>query len=348
MTVWKRGKVWYLDFRLDGKRYVKRVGPSREAAQEAERVARAEALAGRYEREWGLRSKPKPLSVTRFLTDHYLPTVQPTLAPATFVTVRDSLRRFMTVCGDTLLPQLGRTQLEQYVATRSQRLRATTLHTELGWIRRALETAKRQGYCHHNPAAGLRLPRVRPRDYRLLSREDERRLFRAIRRPVIQAMVRLLLLTGLRRGEVCALRWAHVDLPGARLTFVQPKTGRVKRLPLVPEAVTLLKGLRPGPATDADRPVFLNQWDRPFHGNTLWLAFAAARQRAQLSGLRLHDLRHTVAMRLIHQRVDLATVGEILGHSPPYRETLRYAAHTSEDRLRSALAGLQTSHQRKK
>lgn len=72
------------------------------------------------------------------------------------------------------------------------------------------------------------------------------------------------------------------------------------------------------------------------------------RRRAHLPGLRLHDLRHTVATRLAHQRVDLATVGEILGHTPPYRETLRYYAHTSEDRLRTALAGLQTSQRRKK
>lgn len=347
MTVWKRGAVYYFDFRVDRKRYVKRVGPSKAAAHEAERVARQAAIEGRYEREWGIRPTPKPLTVSRFLIDHYLPTAKARLAPATFVAVRDSLRRFIAGCGDTPLPQLARGQLEQYVATRSQTLRATTLHTEIGWIRRALEAAKRQGYCRANPAAGLTLPRIRPRDYRLLTPADERRLFRAIQRPVILAMLRLLLLTGLRRGEVCALRWQHVDLAGARLSFVQPKTGRVTRLPLVPEAVALLTGLHPSPAPEASHPVFLNQWGRPFHGSTLWLAFATARQRAQLPGLRLHDLRHTVAMRLIHQGVDLATVGEILGHSPPYRETLRYAAHTSEDRLRSALAGLQTSHQRK-
>lgn len=58
-------------------------------------------------------------------------------------------------------------------------------------------------------------------------------------------------------------------------------------------------------------------------------SFRQAVRDARLSPIRFQDLWHTFATRLARRGHDLATVGEALGHRPPYRETLRYFAHTS-------------------
>ena len=55
------------------------------------------------------------------------------------------------------------------------------------------------------------------------------------------------------------------------------------------------------------------------------------------------ERKGTVATRLLRRGVDLATVGDILGHKPPYRTTLRYTAHTTEDRKREALGKLRSN-----
>ena len=57
--------------------------------------------------------------------------------------------------------------------------------------------------------------------------------------------------------------------------------------------------------------------------------------------IRFHDLRHTLAVRLLQKGWDIPTVGALLGHRPPYRATARYVAHTSSARMRDAMESLQ-------
>jgi integrase len=125
--------------------------------------------------------------------------------------------------------------------------------------------------------------------------------------------------------------------------MVQGKTERPKVIPLLPAAVAILKRQPPfGP----DDPVFRGAFKgKALKANVYWRAFNRAVEKARIPPIRPNDLRHTVAVRLIRAGADLATVGDILGHKPPYTTTARYLAHTNEDRKREVLSRLPTPPQ---
>jgi integrase len=92
--------------------------------------------------------------------------------------------------------------------------------------------------------------------------------------------------------------------------------------------------------THPDGAIFRNGRGHCVNPQSVAESFRRALRRAGIKRCRFHDLRHTFATRLAQRRWDLATVGALLGHTPPYRETMRYFAHTSEDRMRAALGSL--------
>jgi len=151
--------------------------------------------------------------------------------------------------------------------------------------------------------------------------EAERKISAAV-----AAAVRMLLFTGARRGEICGLRWEHVDFEGSRLALQESKTG-AKTIPLNAPALEVLAGLprRCGwvfPTEVGDSPLDLSRpWDR-------------VRARAGLPDLRIHDLRHSHASVLAAAGVSLLVIGRVLGHKVP-ATTARYA-HLSDDPVREA------------
>ncbi len=142
-------------------------------------------------------------------------------------------------------------------------------------------------------------------------------------------IVRLLLLTGARRGEVLSATWDHLDLEAgvwskpASLT----KQNAPHVTPLGEAAIALLKRIRQDAPEDervfsiAGKPMrdIKRQWE-------------ALREAAELPGVRLHDLRHTYASMLASGGASLPMIGALLGHASPVT-TARYA-HLFQDPLR--------------
>jgi integrase len=143
-------------------------------------------------------------------------------------------------------------------------------------------------------------------------------------------MFRLLLMTGARRGEVLAMRWADVDLQRGVWSKPASSTKQAEDhvVPLHPQAIRLLAARKnsaefvfPGRATKHRVDVKKN--------------WAAITRMAGLHGLRIHDLRHSFASILASAGVGLHTIGQLLGHSEP-RTTHRYA-HLVDAHLRQAI-----------
>jgi integrase len=145
--------------------------------------------------------------------------------------------------------------------------------------------------------------------------------------------VRLLLLTGARRGELLAARWSDIDF--AIGTWSKPaaatKQAALHRVPLSAPAVRLLAGMRAqaGPAAVWLFPA-RGGGHRP-HINQAWIAL---RKAAGIPDVRLHDLRHTYASVLASAGLSLPVIGALLGHATPVT-THRYA-HLFDDPLRIA------------
>jgi integrase len=156
--------------------------------------------------------------------------------------------------------------------------------------------------------------------------------------------VRMLLLTGARRGETLAARWQDVDLSSG--IWAKPaattKTAKLHRVPLSAPALLLLAEMKAQAdlengrrARDKLDPI---PWLFPGqHGNALgnvkhfWQSVC---QKAGLQGVRVHDLRHTFASVLASSGLSLPIIGALLGHSQS-STTHRYA-HLMDDPLRAA------------
>lgn len=147
----------------------------------------------------------------------------------------------------------------------------------------------------------------------------------------------LLAFSGVRRGEALALNWRDVDFAREVVRvranwsygqLVSTKGGRVRSVPLIPQLAGSLKQFRDGLAVvGLDDPVFSNEIGERLDGSALRRRFIAARDRAGLRPLRLHDLRHTFASLAI----DIASNLEVqawAGHSDA-RTTARYTHYKS-------------------
>jgi integrase len=145
--------------------------------------------------------------------------------------------------------------------------------------------------------------------------------------PSAAAAIRLLLFTGCRLREILHLKWEQVDLERGLLFLADSKTGR-KTVILNAPALAVLAGLdRMGthvvPGDDPRKP--RADLKRPWEG---------VAKRAGLSGVRLHDLRHTYASFGAGGGLGLPIIGKLLGHTQA-QTTQRYA-HLDADPLRRA------------
>ncbi len=205
--------------------------------------------------------------------------------------------------------------------------------------------AVEEGLRSDNPVRGVkRFPDKKGE--RFLSLEEMARLGDALaaaeedgRNPLAIAGIRLLMLTGCRKSEVLTLQWEHVDMERGCLRLPDSKTGE-KVVPLGAPALELLDTL---PRLEGN-PYVLWGEKKGAHLVGLPRVWARIRARANLDGVRLHDLRHSFASVGAGAGMGLPIVGKLLGHRDP-KTTARYAhvaddpAKAAADRIASTISG---------
>lgn len=147
--------------------------------------------------------------------------------------------------------------------------------------------------------------------------------------PYSLAAIRLLLLTGARRGEILGLRWTWIDWENGRAMLPDSKTGE-KVLHLPPPALSILSNLRQvenNPYVIAGTKAGARVFDLKGPWNLV-------RSAANLEDVRIHDLRHSFASVGAGSGHSLRVIGALLGHTQA-ATTQRYA-HLSDDPLRAA------------
>ena len=188
-----------------------------------------------------------------------------------------------------------------------------------------------------NPCRGVDRFREERRE-RFLSRVEIRSLMDTLRSVEAErpgwpplAIIRLLVLTGARRGEIEQLLWKEVDIDRAVLFKLDSKTGQ-RTIPLNDEAVAVVAALqRLGPS-----PYVFPAKSGGRHFQGLTKGWREIRSKAGLEDVRIHDLRHTFASLSVAAGVSLPILGKALGHTSP-QTTQRYA-HLGDDPVREAVA----------
>jgi integrase len=208
-----------------------------------------------------------------------------------------------------------------------------------------------------NPAAKIRRqPQTRSGDFAVLSVAEVGALARAAESEQDAALFTVAAFTGLRLGELRALRWRDVDFAGhivhVRQNFVageftSPKGKRVRSVPLIDQAAVALDGLsRRERFVGDDDLVFPSGVGEPFEASQLRRRFAVALSAAGLRHLRFHDLRHSFGTLAV-QAFPLSDVQAYMGHAD-VATTMIYVHHVPKldaaERLSALVAGEAASH----
>jgi integrase len=172
----------------------------------------------------------------------------------------------------------------------------------------------------------------------VLTENETARLLATAKETRLHAPILLAVATGMRRGEILALRWEDADLAAAKLvvnrtlqqtrgglSFKQPKTAKSRRVvklgPLVTDALRSHRAalaqerLRFGPTYQDEGLIFPGPDGKPWQPDALTDAFLAFARKHGFPGLRFHDLRHTHATQLLRHGMHPKIVSERLGHS---------------------------------
>ena len=252
--------------------------------------------------------------------------------PGTLVVNRNYLRnKIMPHFAGRPIADIDRQEVRNWFA----RLRATPVAADRSMpiLSVILREAERMGMRpeNSNPCRGIKRYRRKGRE-RFLSEDEIRRLSERLaahvhRHPPQVVLIRLLLLTGCRKGEILTLRWS--DYRDGHLFLRDSKTG--------PRTVWLSEPARI--VLDAlerkSRWVFpASRGDRP--GSAQWLDsfWCRVREEADLGDVRLHDLRHSYASLALRQGETVLAIGRLLGHRKA-ETTLKYI-HLADAMVRDA------------
>jgi integrase len=211
----------------------------------------------------------------------------------------------------------------------------------LGW-------AVDQGIVDENPC--LRVKKSKPRKLeRFLTPREANNLFSVIEDMTLNGevdagfgdMIKLLLLTGARKSEIQQLQWSEIDFERRviRLSRERSKTGE-KTVPLNREAIEVLRA-RKKIALDNTQPRARLSYVFPSRSGPAYLvglqkAWERVRAKAELTNVRIHDLRHSFASFAAANGASLFLIGKALGHSQS-QTTERYA-HLRDDPLHAVAA----------
>jgi integrase len=201
-----------------------------------------------------------------------------------------------------------------------------------------MERARKRHRLAANPVREVEKPRReggQGDELQFYSPEEVQALVRAAESEQDAAAFLTAAFTGLRRGELVALRWRDVDFLGSVIRvsgsyseghLTRPKSNKVRAVPMAPEVATALAklGQRERWTTDDDL-VFPGITGAYLDASAPYRRFMAAARRAELRRLRFHDLRHTFGTTMAaNPRVDMRRLQEWMGHAD-ISTTLRYS-----------------------
>lgn len=281
-----------------------------------------------------------------------------------------TLRNYRHCIERTIRPRLGSVKLTRltpknlddlYGEMKAAGSSPKTIRNAHAILSSALHQGVRWGWVRDNVAERARPPSVGQRLIHAPSVEDVQAIVEAgqERDPRLGPLLMLAALTGMRRGELCALRWSDMNLDAGAIEVTRAviideggisekatKTNRGRVIALDPVAVEVLLQHRSntegwaravGADLSSSAYVFSPEIDgsRPFRPDHVTGFFIRVRDGLGLRHVRLHDLRHFTATQLIGAGVDVRTVAGRLGHADP-SITLRTYSHTIQERDRAA------------
>jgi integrase len=353
-TLYQKSGAWYGRWTTDDRRMNRRLGPVRTPG---ERDGLTRSQAERQLRQQIERDRAAPVVTTRLtVEDAGLRLVTHLEALGRKKSTTEGARSTLAIhlapfFKDKPLDRITREDVEAFVAHRAREgsaPKSTQLY--LGTLHGIYEFAIRRGWATTNPVKQAERPRkADAREVRFLSMPEVEALLRAVSDDELGRVERVLYLaaatTGMRQGELIALRWRDVDWLAKRIRvrrsyvrgeFGTPKSKRSSRaVPLIDRLAGGLDQLsRSSAFTDDDHLVFGHPAvGSPLDRSKVLKRFKGAMRRAGLGhrlgegGITFHSLRHCFGTAMAAQGVPMRTLQELMGHRD-FATTLIYADYS--------------------
>ena len=214
-------------------------------------------------------------------------------------------------------------------------IQRTTIGRAVTALKAVLNKAVELDVIEKNPIAGRKGKKADKKGViRWLSADEEQRLYDALSKRTghLPVIITLLLNTGARPGEIFTLRWENVDLDNRSITLEAAftKTGQTRYIPLNDTAFNALSNWE----SNGDW-VFPGMYPKT-HIKSIQKGWRYIKQEANITNMRLYDLRHSFASKLVRNGVSIYEVAELLGHSAV--EMTKIYAHLDDQTLRNAVS----------
>ena len=219
-------------------------------------------------------------------------------------------------------------------------------------LHEAMEVAVRERYIVRNPTDNTTIPKKTITEKQVLDDSQLNRFLEAIQgEPYWHDFFYVEVMTGLRRGEICGIKWSDIDFnegtlcikrsvstkEGGGVSIGETKTDAgVRTIIMPPSVATLLWKKRSDAINEWVFPHYTNPSD-PLHPSSAYKKLKTLLKRLELPLLRFHDLRHTFATQATDGGVDPKTLAGILGHTDA-SFTLDTYTHVTSDMQRGASA----------
>ena len=288
---------------------------------------------------------------------------KPTLRPTT----QESYRRWIEV---HIIPAIGQIPLNKLTQADCQKflnmlksdgrkLHRNSKGTELAEksvrncyhvLKMSLDRAVTDGLIKKNPAIGCKLPPLKTKEMKILSKEEIQRFMVQAKEEGLYELFLLELTTGLRRGEILALTWDDLNVKtgelhinkqftpaGGKATISEPKTKAAFRtIVLPPVMVELLMEYKKGVFSHLMFPSRIKP-EQPIDPGYVRKRLQQILERADCKRVRFHDLRHTFATMSLEHGMDVKTLSTIIGHVSS-QTTLNIYTHITGEMQENAAA----------
>lgn len=330
MGVYPKGKDWYIDYYVNGRRKREKVGPSKKLAETVLQKRKVQIAEGKFldirrceririedfaETFINLHSKPNKKS---WKSDEY------------------NLKVILSFFKGRYLYDITAQDIEKYKSERAngiirknKKVSPATVNRELATLKTMFSKAVTWGKLKDSPAKSVQFLREPEGRVRYLEKEEIVKLLAkcsARLRPIVITALN----TGMRRSEILNLKWHDVDFQRDIISLWDTKNGESRRVPMNAQVRTTLIKVKKHPESQY---IFCNRKGSPL--SNIRKSFFTAIQKAGIINFHFHDLRHTFASQLVMAGVDINTTRELLGHKD-IRMTLRYS-HLSPDHKKRAV-----------
>lgn len=327
-SVVKRGKSWQIRYNMP----VGADGVRRQGAETCKGLTKAEAEFRLVEIERKIKYGILPeqsLTVSQWAAE-WMEREHPNWTLETYRKYEQIMRlHVLPVIGAMKISDVKPAHIQSLVDKKLKTLAPKTIKSILGAVHRLFECALKAQAIMNNPAHSVTTPRVKRVKVKTADKDELSQLITAVSNTDIEMIIRIVIFTGLRRGELCGLKWGDLNTVTGTLTVQRSitqvkgiveekptKTDTPRQIKLSASLLAALKAYR----VQLQKLNQLSEWmcvktDGSQHTPySLEHSFHRTIVKAGLK-LTLHSLRHTQATMLINAGVPVKVVSERLGHS---------------------------------